>query len=283
MRRRYDIIPGVGCLIICALLVLLALPKRNDLVIAGGPPAVEPGVGDESEKSSMIPLPSDNGIASEESEPASSSAVSSDGPDLPSYISPVDFASLQLRCPDIYSWIQIPGTNIDYPVVQSPKSDDYYLRRDIDGNYATAGSLFTEGSYNGLDYLDPVTVIYGHHMRSGEMFGHLQEYYADADSFAALREIIIYRPDKELHYSVFAAVPYSNEHVLYKFSNFKRESALYEFLETLREARGFGKNLNEETMSGLRPEDRLLILSTCLDGNRQKRYLVIAKLERTVP
>lgn len=71
-----------------------------------------------------------------------------DGTSEPDYTSPVDFAALRERCGDIYAWLDIPDTDISYPVVQNA-DDTYYLTRDIDGNYAAEGSLFTESAYNG--------------------------------------------------------------------------------------------------------------------------------------
>jgi len=95
----------------------------------------------------------------------------------PAYVSPIDFASLQERCPDIYAWLEIPDTDISYPVAQNA-DDTWYLTRDIDGNYSSDGTLFTESAYNGADLTDPATVIYGHRMNSGAMFGTLQKTYS---------------------------------------------------------------------------------------------------------
>ena len=84
---------------------------------------------------------------------------------------PVDFAAWQERNPDVYAWIEYPGTNVDYPIVQREDDDAYYLRRDIDGREAVAGSLYTEHTYNSKTFDDPVTVIYGHNMANRSMFG----------------------------------------------------------------------------------------------------------------
>ena len=134
----------------------------------------------------------------------------------PAYVSPIDFASLQERCPDIYAWLEIPDTDISYPVAQNA-DDTWYLTRDIDGNYSSDGTLFTESAYNGTDLTDPATVIYGHRMNSGAMFGTLQKTYSDPESFEAHREIVLYLPDQEIHATVFAAVPYDNRHILYNY------------------------------------------------------------------
>ena len=205
-------------------------------------------------------------------EPAAADNTS-DGAAESAYTSPIDFAALQERCGDIYAWLDIPDTDISYPVVQNA-DDTYYLTRDIDGNYDAAGSLFTESAYNGTAMDDPVTVIYGHRMNSNVMFSTLQKTYSDPDSFHAHREVVLYLPEQEIHAQVFAAVPYDNRHILYNY-NFESARMTRLFLNSVREVRAIGANLETEDF----PEegDRMLILSTCLQGNRQMRYLVLAK------
>ena len=79
--------------------------------------------------------------------------------------------------------LRIPGTKIDYPVAQHAEKDNFYLRHDIHGKFSANGTLFTEGTYNSKSFDDRVTVIYGHNMASGEMFGNLQEIYSDEETF----------------------------------------------------------------------------------------------------
>ena len=89
----------------------------------------------------------------------------------------VDLPALQAEYPDIKGWITIPGTCVDYPVLQSGAQDpEYYLRRTYKGEWRTAGSIFfqwdcTPESRN--------TVVYGHNMNDGTMFAVLQK-MADA-------------------------------------------------------------------------------------------------------
>ena len=63
--------------------------------------------------------------------------------------------------PDIYAWIKIPETNVDYPIVQSSDDNGYYLNHDIYGEKKAEGTIFTE-NYNTKTFEDPNTVIYGH-------------------------------------------------------------------------------------------------------------------------
>ena len=84
----------------------------------------------------------------------------------------IDFAELSSINPDIYAWIRIPDTQIDYPVLQREEDDTYYLRHNSSGRYAFAGSIYTEEA-NSRDFKDPMTVLYGHNMRDGSMFQNL--------------------------------------------------------------------------------------------------------------
>ena len=78
---------------------------------------------------------------------------------------PIDFAGLQEMNPEIYAWIRIPGTEVDYPIVQRPEDDAYYLDHTIEGAEGLPGSIYTE-SLNKKDFTDKNTVIYGHNMKN---------------------------------------------------------------------------------------------------------------------
>lgn len=90
---------------------------------------------------------------------------------------PVDFASLQEKNPEIYAWIRISDTSVDYPILQRPEDDGYYLDHTVDGAEGLPGSIYTE-SLNKQDFSDKNTVIYGHNMKDETMFGSLK-YYMD--------------------------------------------------------------------------------------------------------
>ena len=107
--------------------------------------------------------------------------------------------------PDIYAWITIPGTKIDYPVLQSEEDNGYYLTHDQDGKENPSGALFTE-DYNNKDFQDPITVIYGNNMEDGSMFGELDR-YSDGRYMEEHPYIYISADNGEttLKYRVFAA------------------------------------------------------------------------------
>ena len=80
---------------------------------------------------------------------------------------PIDFEGLKEENPEIYAWIRVPDTKIDYPILQHEGEDQsYYLTRDIHGKSTQAGSIYTE-YYNNKHFQDPNTIIYGHNMKNG--------------------------------------------------------------------------------------------------------------------
>ncbi|MBQ6302421.1 MAG: class B sortase [Clostridiales bacterium] len=205
--------------------------------------------------------------------PTYSSVGTSETKDV--YVCPVDFEKLQGYNSDIYAWIQIANTNIDYPVVQAPNDDSYYLTHNSDCDYSSAGSIFSEHVYNSKDFNDPVTVLYGHHMMSGAMFGNLQNYFTDDEFWNADPVIHIYMPDRELRYAVFAAVPYKSAHMLH-YNDFSDEEVFTDFFEDIMSTRSMEARFREEYA----PEtgDKVIALSTCLIGNRYNRFVVFGKL-----
>ncbi len=185
----------------------------------------------------------------------------------------LDFDVLWGINPDIYAWIEIDGTKVDYPVLQSPDNDDRYLNTAYDGSRYIGGAIFTQATYNSNDFNDPVTVIYGHTMASGTLFGQLQKVYTSSDGFASHSEIKIYLPDEVRYYDVFAAVPFEKIHIMYNY-DFSVEYWYNNFFDRVFDVRSLGANFNEELRP--RPGDRVIILSTCLNEDSSKRFLVMA-------
>lgn len=134
------------------------------------------------------------------------------------YESPVDFEWLKTINPDIYAWIDIPDTVISYPIVQKSNDRKFYLNHNSDGKRSAEGALYTEYPYNKKDLESPMTVIYGHFMRDGSLFGSLQKYYYDSKFFKVHNIINMYTENGVRTYRIFAAMPYSNIHLLYYYN-----------------------------------------------------------------
>ena len=187
---------------------------------------------------------------------------------------PIDFAGLQQTNPDVYAWINIPGTSIDYPILQSPDDNAYYLTHDINREEKAEGAIFTE-NYNDKDFEDPNTIIYGHDMKNGSMFQGLHQ-YMDRSFFDENRTVTIYLPDRILHYRIFAAYLYDNRHILQSF-NFNNHTVYQRYLEGIFSLRDM--NSFVDTSMKVDYEDKIITMSTCYAGDSAQRYLVQAVLE----
>ena len=186
---------------------------------------------------------------------------------------PIDFETLQAQNPDIYAWIKIPETNVDYPIVQSSDDNGYYLNHDIYGEKKAEGAIFTE-NYNTKTFEDPNTVIYGHDMKNGSMFQSIHK-YMDRSFFDKNREIIVYLPDQILHYKIFAAYLYDNRHLLMSFDFWNKEE-YKRYLDNVFAMRNM--NAFIDTSMEVTNEDKIITLSTCYAGISTQRYLVQAVL-----
>lgn len=186
---------------------------------------------------------------------------------------PIDFEKLQEENPDIYAWIQIPGTKIDYPILQNGYDDSFYLDHTADGAYGAVGSIYTERQ-TAKDFSDFNTVIYGHNVPNGTMFRGLHQ-YEDAEYLKEHPEIIIYTPDAKRVYTIFAAVVYEDRHILNTF-DFTKEFHRQEFIDSVYQSRNMANQFREDV--SVTPNDRILTLSTCIKTQRDKRYIVGAVL-----
>jgi sortase B len=189
------------------------------------------------------------------------------------YISPIVFGRLQVVNPHVYAWITIEGTAIDYPILQHPTDNDKYLNYNIDGSYGRPGCIYTE-NMNALDFSDRNTVIYGHNMRNGTMFADLHK-FLQRKFFSSHREVVVYLPDRELHYEIFAAYIYDDRHLMYSFDF----TDYFEYSAYLGEIWGNkeASAIIDKDMT-VTAQDRIITLSTCVRGQNGKRLLVQAVL-----
>ena len=186
---------------------------------------------------------------------------------------PVDFTALKEQNPDIYAWIHIDDTKIDYPIVQSQGEDDYYLDHTIEGKEGLPGSIYTEYTYTSQDMSDPVTVIYGHNMRDKSMFGILDS-YLDEDFRNQHSEIKIYTPEHIFTYKVVYAVTYDDRHIQKNY-DFQTTERYQNFLTSLQTERKLPSWMEEPF--NVTTNDRMIVLSTC-NGNESQRFLIGAVL-----
>lgn len=186
---------------------------------------------------------------------------------------PIDFEELWETNPDVYAWIVIPGTDISYPILQHPTDDSYYLNHNLDGSTGRPACIYTE-SLNNKDFTDNNTVIYGHNMRNGTMFAQLHK-FEDKDFFDEHREIIIYLPDKVLHYKIFAVHNYDDRHLLYSF-DFSDKAVYKDYLESIFSIDDMNANIATEMT--VTENDKIITLATCVYKKPSLRFHVQAVL-----
>lgn len=260
MNKKY-LIAGIICLICAAVFAVLAI--GGTALFGPAEPETPPLV-----QSTPEPGP--------EPEPEPEPVVSSEPeePEEPEYQTPIDFAALQEENPDIYGWLEIPGADISYPLLQSAEDDSLYLDHNRNKEPDINGSLFTEHAYNGTDFTDRVTPVYGHNMKSGAMFGKLQKIYTSPEALTSNNEVVVYLPDREIHYTIFAAVPFDTRHLMYSYG-FESEDDVELFLSDLAGVRSLSAVYDDSV--AVTGSDRLIVLSTCLKGGGNGRFLVVAK------
>lgn len=182
----------------------------------------------------------------------------------------VDFTGLEEINEDIHAWIKIPGTPVDYPILQSDDSELFYERRDYTGSYSVSGCIFTQ-YYNRKDFSDRNTLVYGHYMLDGTFFGSLHN-YKDEEFFDENRYIYVSLPDRVLVYDIFAAYEYDNRHILASF-NFNNDIEYAEYLNSCLNPSTMVRNVREGVE--LTIDDRIITLSTCTSyTDTSRRYLV---------
>lgn len=184
-----------------------------------------------------------------------------------------DFEELCEQNPDIYAWISVPGTQVDYPVFQS-ETDNYYLDHNMDGSAGYPGTVYTN-KCNAKDFSNYNTVLYGHNMGNGTMFGSLHS-FEDETFFDANDSIVVYTKDKRLTYQIYAAVKFSDEYIP-AYYNVNTAEGMMTFLEALETCMDEPES-HQRSGVMVTEEDHIITLSTCVKNERSRRYLIIGKL-----
>lgn len=182
----------------------------------------------------------------------------------------INWDELLQRNKDVKAWIQIPNTNVNYPVLQG-ETNDTYIHSDIDHNELSAGSIFI-ASENEDPFNDFNTVIYGHNMKNGSMFNNIKSYteqdFADKHPY-----VYIYLPDGTVsRYKVVAAHIIPEESLLYNTGITDIQAFYQEMLKTS------DIKVDFEQAAG----NPVITLSTCTSAGSEsgKRNVVHAVLDR---
>ncbi|MBP5154613.1 MAG: class B sortase [Lachnospiraceae bacterium] len=178
----------------------------------------------------------------------------------------VNFKALQNLNSEVVAWLQGQGDGISYPVVQGT-DNDYYLTHLFNGVENGCGSLFVD--YRNRFLRDDLTLIYGHHMRNGTMFGQLENYRSQS-YYRSNPVLHLYTPAADYVLEVFAAFYTDTNEVFYL--NFGTEQAFNDQVSAyLRRS-----SIN----TGIRPVfgERMVALYTCSFNQNEGRFIVFCRL-----
>lgn len=195
---------------------------------------------------------------------------------------PIDFKSLKEQNDEIYAWIKIDDTKVDYPICQSKVDDSFYLKHSAtDKSWLASGAIYTEFC-NNKSFRDRVTLIYGHNGYSDTMFTTLHK-FEDEKFFDEHPYFTIYTENEKLTYQLVSAFKYDNRHIMNSF-NFPENAVFEEFLEMIQNPTSNNKNVQKNLDKELTIDDNIVVLSTCIKNQKSSRYLVcgvLVKHEKT--
>lgn len=177
---------------------------------------------------------------------------------------------------DIVGWLEIPGTNISYPVLQGI-DNDYYMKRNYKKKWSPNGSLFLDKDYN-WNSRSTNLLIYGHNNRgTNEMFVDLLKY--DDESFYKEHSIIRFTTkDEDAIYEIISVfrsrVYYQREKDVFRYYYFINANNEEEFDYYITECKKSNLyNIEATAEYG----DSLITLSTCEYSQKDGRFVVVAR------
>lgn len=176
----------------------------------------------------------------------------------------VDFKALKQKSKDIVAWIFCENTPINYPIVQS-KDNEYYLRRLLNGKYNIAGTIFMDYR-NYADFSDFNTIIYGHNMNDGTMFGTLQK-YKEQNYYNEHKTMYLFTEKKNYEIKLFASYTIGKNDIIYDL----KKSDELKRVEEIREKSYFKSDIEIS-------DNHIITLSTCSYDYDGARFIVMGIL-----
>jgi sortase B len=180
----------------------------------------------------------------------------------------MDFEHIRKEAPDVVAWIRIDGTMIDYPVMYAD-DNEFYLEHLPNGKKSDQGSLFIDYR-NAPDFLDPNTLVYGHRMKSGTMFGTLR-YYNNQSYYDKHPTVSIFTPEGNYEAILFAGYTF-DQTVEMPPTRFKNAEEFDKYIQDARRRSIFQSDVEVSAT------DRLVTLATCDYNFEDGRLVIVGKL-----
>ena len=175
--------------------------------------------------------------------------------------------------PDVKAWIQVPKTNIDYPVVQG-QDDMEYINKNVYGEFELSGAIFLS-CLNKDDFSDPYNLVYGHNMKNGGMFADVAD-FTNKEYFETHQKGKLYLTDATRKIRFFACMKVTAADAkIYHPYGYRKEN-LKDLLDYIQANAVQYRDVN------VADENSLIALSTCSEAETNGRVVLIGKLEREV-
>ena len=175
--------------------------------------------------------------------------------------------------PDVKAWIQVPKTNIDYPVVQG-QDDMEYINKNVYGEFELSGAIFLS-CLNKDDFSDPYNLVYGHNMKNGGMFADVAD-FTNKEYFETHQKGKLYLTDATRKIRFFACMKVTAaDEKIYHPDGYRKEN-LKDLLDYIQANAVQYRDVN------VADENSLIALSTCSEAETNGRVVLIGKLEREV-
>lgn len=189
-----------------------------------------------------------------------------------------NFINRKVKYPDMYAWLYVNFTDVDYPVMKGPYTN-YYMTHTIDGAESSYGSITADSALSDIYNANMNNVIYGHCMKNGTMFRSLKTFMesANRNTKAKSMNIEIYTEDGLYIYKVLSG--YRNDDNHYAQTVFNSTEQYKAFLDMI-------VSRNELTVTNSYDENsRIVTLITCanLTSNDDERYVLHGVLTAFIP
>ena len=175
--------------------------------------------------------------------------------------------------PDVKAWIQVPKTNIDYPVVQG-QDDMEYINKNVYGEFELSGAIFLS-CLNKDDFSDPYNLVYGHNMKNGGMFADVAD-FTNKEYFETHQKGKLYLTDATRKIRFFACMKVTAADAKIYHPDGSHKENLKDLLDYIQANAVQYRDVN------VADENSLIALSTCSEAETNGRVVLIGKLEREV-
>ena len=187
----------------------------------------------------------------------------------------IDWAGLESQDSDVYAWIYVPNTMMDYPIYQSVEGSDenYYLDHNADGSEGYPGCIYSQYTKNAMDFMDSNTVLYGHNMKNGTMFAGIHD-FKDQGFFDNNNYMYIYLPNGQVFtYAIFACYSTDDSLIGYEY-DFGSDIGFASYINDIKTKKSVIKNINDGIINAIGTNSKILTLSTCFTHGTSKRLLL---------